>query len=803
MMCLALALFFALASPLCAEEKIFTGSGDWNDVTLWGGALPAAGDAVVIRGEVSLTNSTPLLASFTIDSDCSVTCDNWETLISADTVAINGTLTHAVNSAIAADATTGEWIPNARVNIACTDLTVGEGGIIDVEGMGYGGTPEGANSVGYGPGAGLRTAFGGSHGGRGGCFVYQNRFYLETSTAEPYDSETEPSQPGSGGYSQDRLDGGCGGGVVRIAAVGTVTVDGAIDADGTRTQKRGNHYVGGAGGAIYISCNTIAGSGAITASGGNARQSAGGGGGGRIAIVYDVEAQAALALPELEIRALGGSSTYEQGYVYSATKTSYALKCGWAFYEYSLGELGTLYFPDSQFLTRLEATGGTFRLGGRWVAPDAPETLTFNGDLRFEKAALQVDTLRSFSVNGSLVLVGEDDCLGWINGNRSHNSSMETRSNFRLQMTNCAFTVTGDLIATNAFVGLDAENSSVGGDLIFDSSYLSVKSTLGMKPKFTVEGDASFSWSFGHIYANGADNVEPASMSELADSGCALFSVKGKLALMNRSGMFPHSDPLEGGSPWFCCDSLEIDESSIFDATAIGYAGYKDKVIGSGRGRSGDGWTGGGYKIGQSHYNGTGGYGGRGGNTTNMNDIVYGATYDSAFAPFGPGSCGANGEAISACGAGAIRIICAGEVVLNGAMKSIGSNLNINWAAASSGGAIWVICNSFSGSSEAAELNVTGGNGGGNSFVPGAGGRIAIWTNWRGDNVSDLLFSRLLSGSSSSARQLEAFDEWFGSMTASTGTVYKSNNTIFTNPENGTIALLSLQSRTGMLLFVR
>ncbi|KAJ1434641.1 hypothetical protein B484DRAFT_285126, partial [Ochromonadaceae sp. CCMP2298] len=143
----------------------------------------------------------------------------------------------------------------------------------------------GGYAISKGPGAGAAASFGasgGAHGGRGGPSKVD-------ATAPAYGSVFNPITPGSGGGQgyYDDGEGGAGGGVLRITCNGTATIDGTLSSNGEDGSAAGG---GGAGGSIYLSADTIAGSGSITASGGDGDYSGGiaaggGGSGGRIALI--------------------------------------------------------------------------------------------------------------------------------------------------------------------------------------------------------------------------------------------------------------------------------------------------------------------------------------------------------------------------------------------------------------------------------------------------------------------------------------------------------------------------------------
>jgi hypothetical protein len=158
-------------------------------------------------------------------------------------------------------------------------LTIASASGFDAGGRGWAG---GYFGLGYGPGAGLNTKDGAGYGGLG----HRPGGVLSGST---YGSADKPLLPGSGG-SCTTAKAGNGGGVVWIEA-GAVTLDGTIRvdgmADGSIEHRVGGGTAGGSGGSIYLLCDTISGSGSLTARGGYSTASTSGvGGGGRIAVWF-------------------------------------------------------------------------------------------------------------------------------------------------------------------------------------------------------------------------------------------------------------------------------------------------------------------------------------------------------------------------------------------------------------------------------------------------------------------------------------------------------------------------------------
>ncbi len=411
---------FAAAAPSTAENAVFSGTGSWDNQDNWdGGLMPSDGDSVTVRGDATITESTPLYSSFTVESGNTVTFDGWDTKLSAAEVIINGTLTHAVNSAVSTNSS-GEWIPNARVHVVCTDMTISSSGKIDVNGKGFIGGQE-SKTRGSGPGHGKGDTYpeGGGYGGRGG---YGGEYRNLASYGSVYGSAEAPEMPGSGGGGGMNIPGGNGGGAVRIEAAGTVTVNGQITADGKG--HNGHYSGGGSGGAVYITCLSITGSGTVSAAGENTGTQGGAGGGGRISVIYDSLEQKKAGIPQIKFSAAGSG-------------------------EYRLSEPGTLFFTDSRFL--LQETGA-IRHSGTWMAPGMGsswerDSLSLDGSwLRFPQENFVITVTNDLNISGSVVYL----C--------------------RLQLTNSVINVGGSMTVNRGVVELfgnsDAKPSlSCAGDI--------------------------------------------------------------------------------------------------------------------------------------------------------------------------------------------------------------------------------------------------------------------------------------------------------------------------------------------------
>ncbi len=316
---LTVAILLCATGTVWADNLSWTGAvdNDWFVAGNWDPQkVPEVGDSVSITiGTPLLTNATPMLASFSIASGRTLTVEGWNSALRAQTMMIEGIITHEIND-VASTNEWGEWIPEHRILLEGSNITVAATGMLDADYRGY--------RAYQGPGS-LETAYrGAGHAGPGG--------HARGNSGGPaYGEVDQPWQLGSGGglHSNSRE----GGGAIRVIATGALTIHGTIRASGQN--NAGTHGSGGSGGSIWIDCRTLAGSasGLIQAKGGNGNYYGGAGSGGRIAIHYDVEAQAILADSSPAIRFEGTPGTH----------TSHNA-------EQFLPLMATLYFPDTQML---------------------------------------------------------------------------------------------------------------------------------------------------------------------------------------------------------------------------------------------------------------------------------------------------------------------------------------------------------------------------------------------------------------------------------------------------------------------
>ncbi|MBI2437799.1 MAG: hypothetical protein HYV36_03165, partial [Lentisphaerae bacterium] len=373
----------ALCAPAGATTYTWNANttGDWSAAANWTpSGPPNDGDDAVITNSgasVILSSSSSNLASLTLSK--TLTFTNWDTALTATNVTIltNGAMTLPA-------AFTNNQMSN-RVWIVCSNLLVASGGSISTDGKGYKGGPvSGGNGNGPGYGQGVNGNWdcsGAGHGGNGGDGGIETVGRLPGGSV--YDSTNAPTSPGSGGGSSyaGGVTGGSGGGAVLIEATGAVTVNGAINANGT--VAGGDLYsAGGSGGSIYITCDIFAGTnGVVSAAGAKGQTYGGGGGGGRIAVAYNPASQSSAPPPSVRFSVLLGTNGPARWARFNELENYFG----------TASELGTLYFPDTNILD------GTFMPhSGNLIIPN------------FTSWALNSLTIS----NGTLQLVG----TGFITG---------------------------------------------------------------------------------------------------------------------------------------------------------------------------------------------------------------------------------------------------------------------------------------------------------------------------------------------------------------------------------------------------
>ena len=266
----------AVAAAVVAQAETYTWrvgtTGNWEDAANWtvkGGTperapssqddviLPAPTDAAnnyVVTADAAINVGSLTVGSDTAGTDCLATFEsktNGTHRIGGDLVVkAGGKMSHTALP------------PNANtVAEECYKLNLEVGGDVTVTVYGQMNVTERGYSSMKGPGYTADQN------------KYRNAAHGGTHYAgKDYGSLFAPTNCGSGVVTS-------GGGAIRIAAAGTVMVDGAIRSDSSHAGA----WNGGAGGSVWISCKELVGSGALSANGGGSSYG-GSGCGGRIAV---------------------------------------------------------------------------------------------------------------------------------------------------------------------------------------------------------------------------------------------------------------------------------------------------------------------------------------------------------------------------------------------------------------------------------------------------------------------------------------------------------------------------------------
>ncbi|MEZ5278474.1 MAG: RHS repeat-associated core domain-containing protein [Opitutaceae bacterium] len=291
------ALYYGDASGFTDLSAIQAkGQGSAQDGTVYLRDTTTGNGSLIVHGRVRIDPDTSVTqTAITVEDGGVLELGGGSSLTVTGTLRVKGggvVLAEGKNR----DAQVNEAWAGAGVSITATTLTVDLDGHVDADGQGY---PSGLGPG--GPGKGANTV-GASHGGRatGSASVVKSA----------YGSMTEPVDLGSASGVFGSVT--AGGGAIRLTVSGTLTVNGTLSADATST---GTNHSGAAGGSIWITTNTLAGSGTIRAnaapggSSGNNDSS-----GGRVAVYY-ADASGFANLGNIQAN---GQGSAEAGTVYLA-----------------------------------------------------------------------------------------------------------------------------------------------------------------------------------------------------------------------------------------------------------------------------------------------------------------------------------------------------------------------------------------------------------------------------------------------------------------------------------------------------
>ncbi len=394
----------AVSSPSTVTITNYTDTMTWSGTNEWFTpehwtpiGLPVAGvKAAQSNGTLRLRHATPPLGSFIL-SGGTLEMLAWESALVADSVTISGgTLNHPLQTALLP--VLGEWIPDSRVRIVCSNFVLNT--TIDLAARGFR-NGQGFNLDGKGPGGGKEGGGGkggGGYGGRGGdnSTGYGGAVYGSVQAPELW--------PGSGGGDREQHAGGHGGGLFVLEADGHVVLNGTINVNGAhRLSNERWGGGGGSGGGVLIRARTLAATNAvITANGGNGgRFRSGSGGGGRIAIdITDSDAQDNLPGVEIALQTqFGPQSGNDDGVIDSRLGDYGAI---WVNHDSLLpaaisGIYGFVHGPNVKNVSR-----SSFALTNSWLRLVGNETFDVTGDVTLSGASLL--ELRATDIGGDIVM---------------------------------------------------------------------------------------------------------------------------------------------------------------------------------------------------------------------------------------------------------------------------------------------------------------------------------------------------------------------------------------------------------------
>lgn len=288
--------FYAVASGNVWYGSVSTSASlasNWSK-----GEVPASSDAVYVvesvkKREIDWDIADATVASWTQIGNVTVsfqTASNSTLTVTGDVDLQGGTWRHDGPSAT----------PDKAINVSVGgNMTVAAGASVNA---GAGGDGAATASRGYsrGNGPGYLREAGGSFAGEGAHIPA-----ADFSSVSTYGSILDPFSYGSGGWGNG--DQYAGGGIVKLAVSGTLTVNGTICSRGFGYALDAEEAIGGAGsgGTVNITAGSLAGTGRIDADGGN-NGLYGPGSGGRVKVAL-TGANSEFSSFSGTIRAFGGA----------------------------------------------------------------------------------------------------------------------------------------------------------------------------------------------------------------------------------------------------------------------------------------------------------------------------------------------------------------------------------------------------------------------------------------------------------------------------------------------------------------
>lgn len=643
-------------------------------VTLWAGQL-ANFDTLTVGGGTA-TSTLVLIGNIGTGTNIVVEKNGILELRNATPQTISGSLTVKAGGVLTHTANGGAQ--SYVVDFTAQSIDVQAGGLIDVSNKGYAGR---TGSAGQGPGAGLgggdSVSSGGGHVGQGGNSMYGTyaggKGYCDITNVNTIGSS------GGGGFGQ----GGAGGGLVRLYAVGTVTLNGGITAAGAAAS--GNiSTAGGAGGGIKITADTISGSPWVfSVAGGSGGSGTSGAGGGCVQLTYTTSN----SITDSQVALTGGGSGGGNG--------------------------GNPGGPGLMYVKQNSATYGDLYSNSTFNVVNATTSIPF-----------QNFTLNSLSLTRAKIIVTSTQRLTFNNGNGT-------------PFANSSASAPGTLFVQGAVdLGGTGNIGSViidmhGGALVNPSSV-----TIGTGGGLKFFGVSSMTpltsvSSSGQLYLvrNGFLN---STMSLTMNSGATTTmsgytSSSQPLVLnnltINNNSLLTHD--ANGSSQTnvinIAANNITVNTGGSINVDGKGYAQPAGCYVSGGGpgGGGGNGFTG-------SYGAGGGGHGGRGASGANGSGSG-GAAYCVVSDVGTMGSSGGNGQACSGlggAGGGLIILSATSTVTINGAISAQGTSMISSSNGAGAGGGIKITAQTVAGTPTS--FTAAGGNQSVSYAGAGGGGCVRI-----------------------------------------------------------------------------
>lgn len=615
----------------------------------------------------------------------------------------------AAISAASVDIEAGVVITHAASDKTGIDITTTGNfiltGDIDVDGKGCVGGPtsdpydgfapngsgdctsaEDGSGMGQGAYPGTASGGGAGHGGTGGIGSAAG-----STGGGNYGSSLIPALLGAGGGagmngSGADYVGGAGGGFVSLNVTGTLTVTGAVTADGANGNGGSlTSSGGGSGGSVYVSASTLAGAGVIGADGGDGgngtQRDSGGGGGGRVAVYYDT-------LSGFNLDNIVAAKGLKGGPDSAPTD----------------GVNGTTFIVDNTTDEVNVNSGLDFISGGDYARGSYTIDSGANLYCGSGMGTLTISTTGNFADSGSTWSCAE---------------SISTKVDMDITGTLSTTGITWDF-ADVPLVELTADTWTMASG----TNALTID-LAGSEFDTTITNDVTFT---NFTYTGGLPVTDGAATDGVWDWDDAIDVV------------LTNSD-INSSVDWDGLTSLNINSDSSISANELGCAGGPisgnyDGYAPNGSGVCTEGVDGAGFGIGA--YPGTAagggaGHGGAGGNPSYGG--TGGTTYGSNTLPIfygaggGAGMNGSGADYVGGKGAGKVYLDITGTLTVAGAISANGANgLAVATASgAGSGGSVYISTGTLAG---AGSVNANGGDGGNGSQRDGGGGgggRIAIY----------------------------------------------------------------------------